>query len=73
MVATVEEDRLIEQMVDRLVAQFPQVPPATVQDTVGAARHRFDAAPIRDFVPLFVERHTKEKLADLAGAATHRA
>jgi len=42
-----------------------------VQETVGSVHHRFDEAPIRDFVPLFVERHTKEKLADLAGAPTH--
>ncbi|MGB5112603.1 MAG: hypothetical protein WBO08_13690 [Mycobacterium sp.] len=65
---TTEEDRLIGQVVDRLLAQFPQVPPATVEDTVGSVHHRFDDAPIRDFVPLFVERHTKDKLANLAGA-----
>jgi hypothetical protein len=41
------------------------VPHLTVQETVGSVHHRFDEAPIRDFVPLFVERHTKEKLADL--------
>jgi hypothetical protein len=39
-----------------------------LQDTVGSVLQRFDEAPIRDFVPLFVERHTKEKLANLAGA-----
>ena len=66
-----EEDRMIGQVVDRLVVQFPQVPHLTVQETVGSVHHRFDEAPIRDFVPLFVERHTKEKLADLAGAPTH--
>jgi hypothetical protein len=41
-----------------------------VHDAVGEVHHRFDVAPIRDVVPLFVERHIKEKLADLAGAAT---
>jgi hypothetical protein len=71
MVVSAEEDRMIGQVVDRLVAQFPQVPHLTVQETVGSVHHRFDEAPIRDFVPLFVERHTKEKLADLASAATH--
>ncbi len=68
MVVTAEEDHLIGQVVDRLPTQFPQVPQATVQETVGSILHRFDDAPIRDFVPLFVERHTKEKLANLAGA-----
>lgn len=67
MVVTGEEDRLIGQVVDRLLTEFPQVPPATVQHTVGSVHHRFDNAPIRDFVPLFVERHTKVELAKLSG------
>lgn len=71
MVVSAEEDRLIGQVVDRLLAGFPQVPQDTVHEMVGSSHHRFDDAPIRDFVPLFVERHTKEKLASLAGAASH--
>lgn len=49
---------------------FPQVPEGTVHEMVGMMHHRFDQAKIRDIVPLFVERHTKEELAHLAGAAT---
>lgn len=45
------------------------MPADTVHEMVGTMHHRFDQAKIRDFVPLFVERHTKEKLAHLAGAA----
>lgn len=71
MVVSAEEDRLIGQVVDRLLAGFPHVPQDTVHELVGSVHHRFDNAPIRDFVPLFVERHTKEKLANLAGAASH--
>lgn len=71
MVVSAEEDRLIGQVVDRLLAGFPQVPQDTVHEMVGSVHHRFDDAPIRDFVPLFVERHTKEKLASLAGATSH--
>jgi hypothetical protein len=73
MVVSVEEDRLIEQVVDRLKAGFPQVPHDTVHEIVGSIHHRFDDAKIRDFVPLFVERHTKEKLATLADPAHQRA
>jgi hypothetical protein len=69
MVVTAEEDRLIGQVVDRLLAGFPQVPVDTVHEFVGLVHDQFDDAPIRDFVPLFVERHTKEKLANLAGTA----
>jgi hypothetical protein len=60
---------LIGQVVDRLLAGSPHVPADTVHEIVGSVHHRFADAPIRDFVPLFVERHTKEKLANLAGAA----
>ncbi|HVQ53026.1 MAG TPA: hypothetical protein VMS92_23570 [Mycobacterium sp.] len=73
MVVSAEEDRLIGQVVDRLLAGFPQVPQDTVHEIVGSIHHRFDDAKIRDFVPLFVERHTKEKLATLDGPATHPA
>lgn len=70
MGVSAEEDRLIGQVADRLRAGFPEVPADTVHEMVGTMHHRFDQAKIRDFVPLFVERHTKEKLAHLAGAAT---
>ncbi|BDX32332.1 hypothetical protein TUM20985_28790 [Mycobacterium antarcticum] len=71
MVVSVEEDRLIGQVVDRLLAGFPQVSADTVHDIAGSVHHRFDEAKIRDFVPLFVERKTKEKLANLADTAAH--
>jgi hypothetical protein len=71
MVISAEEDRQIGQVLDRLITGFPDVPADTVHKIVGAVRQRFDRAKIRDFVPLFVERHTKEKLADLAGTAPH--
>lgn len=71
MVVSAEEDRLIGQVVDRLLAGFPQVPQDSVHEIVGSVHHRFDKAKIRDFVPLFVERHTKEKLAHLADTAAH--
>lgn len=67
MVVAAEEQRMIGQVVDRLRTQFPPVPPTTVQETVGSVHHRFDAAPIRDFVPLFVERHTRAELGRLSG------
>lgn len=71
MVVSAEEDRLIGQVVDRLQTGFPHVPQDTVHELVGSVHHQFDDAPIRDFVPLFVERHAKEKLANLAGDAPH--
>lgn len=69
MVVSAEEDRVISEVTDRLLAGFPQVPRDTVRDMVGSIHHQFDQATIRDFVPLFVERHSKDKLASLAAGA----
>jgi hypothetical protein len=55
-----EEQRLIDQVVDRLTELFPYVPDHVISDTVDSAHHRFDGARIREFVPLFVERHCRE-------------
>lgn len=46
-------------MVDRLTEAFPYVPPHVITETVEFAHRRFDMAPIREFVPLFVERECK--------------
>jgi hypothetical protein len=54
---------------DRLRHRYPDVPEDFVHEIVDSARRRFDQAPIRDFVPLFVERHTKEKLETLVTSA----
>lgn len=69
MAIPTDEDRQIAQVVDRLLAVFPHLNSATVHEIVGSVRHRFDDASVRDFVPLFVERHSKERLASLAGDA----
>jgi hypothetical protein len=66
-----EEDRLIGAAIDRLMTGHPDVPEHTVHDIVASVRRRFADARIRDFVPLFVERRTKEELAYLAGATSN--
>lgn len=60
---------MIGQVVDRLHQGFPGVPGETVLDVVGAVRGHFVGAPIRDFVPLFVERQARATLARLAVAS----
>jgi len=68
-----EEDRLIGAAIDRLVMDHPDVPEHAVHDIVASVRRQFADARIRDFVPLFVERRTKEELALLAGATSNPA
>lgn len=57
-----EEDRAIREVVDRLAKTFPQLPANEVEQAVTEARPEFDGNPIRDFVPLFVERSAKHRL-----------
>jgi hypothetical protein len=57
-----EEDRAIQGVVERLTKTFPQAQPDEVARAVDEARPEFDDSPIRDFVPLFVERSAKHRL-----------
>jgi hypothetical protein len=57
-----EEDRAINEVVERLAQQFPQLPAEEIAGVVSAARPEFAAAPIREFIPLFVERSAKHRI-----------
>ena len=60
-----DEDRAIGEVIDRLAKQFPQVPTNEVAQVVSESRPEFEQVPIRDFVPLFVERGAKARLREL--------
>lgn len=47
----------------RLILEFPEVGSAAVDAAVVEAYDRFDRRPIRDFVPLFVEKRARHLLA----------
>jgi hypothetical protein len=55
----------IKQLVDRLRSVYPDVPADTVATVVHHSHARFDGRPVRDFVPLFVERGAKDELTRL--------
>jgi hypothetical protein len=57
-----EENRAITEVVDRLAKQFPDLATDEVAAAVTQARPEFEEAPIRDFVPLFIERDAKRRL-----------
>jgi hypothetical protein len=61
-----DEERAIGEVVDRLAKQFPRVPAEEVAQAVNQSRPEFDEVPIRDFVPLFVERGAKARLREMA-------
>ncbi len=62
-----EENRAIGEIVERLEKVFPQVDSDQVRTAVEQSRPEFEGSPIRDYVPLFVERSAKHKLRQLTG------
>jgi len=60
------EPTIIDQIVERLARNYPTVPPATVSTVVRGIHARFDGRPLRDYVPLFVERNAKHELGQLS-------
>ena len=57
-----DEDREVQDIIDRLSARFPHKPAAAVVDAVTEARSHFERAKVRDFVPVLVEREAKARL-----------
>ncbi|MDV7347825.1 hypothetical protein R4255_30820 [Rhodococcus oxybenzonivorans] len=57
-----EEQRLIEQVIERLTRKHPDIRGRDVSAVVMSAHHHFRGRTIRDFVPLLVERLAHEQL-----------
>ena len=60
--AAEHEARALEEVVERLVARFPDVAEDRVREIVRAAHEEFANRPIRDYVPVFVERTAQDEL-----------
>ena len=66
-----EETRHVAALVERLKNKFPEVAPRTIEETVSSVHRQLDDAPIRDFVPVLVEREARNALkARRAGLAS---
>ena len=59
------EQTAIEQLALRLAEKFDEVPPSTVEDVIRNQYAKFDGRPVRDYVPLFVERRVISELLAL--------
>lgn len=59
------EQDLLNEIEERLVDVYAEVSPQQVYTTVGQAHAVFEESPIRDFVPLLVERRARRELAAL--------
>lgn len=67
----VDEAMALEQVREGLSARFPTVAPATVRAVVDDAYAVLDG-PVRDYVPLLVERVSRDRLRELSKRAGDR-
>lgn len=60
---TLRERHALDHVTDRLSRSFAgRVSRSRVDATVNAIHHRFDGSPIREFVPVLVERMARDEL-----------
>jgi len=57
------EQQIIDQLAQRLADVHKQVEPDHVTRVVQHEYARFEGRPIRDFIPLFVERNAAQELS----------
>ena len=62
MLTPQDEARAVIEVTERLALSFPEVNAADVERAVRRSYEQFTGSPIRDFVPLLVERMTREGL-----------
>ncbi len=64
-VIELSEQTVIDQIVTRLTSRYPTISASTVATVVLDVHARYEGRPLRDFVPLFVERNAKSALDQL--------
>jgi hypothetical protein len=70
---TVLEREAIEQVTGKLTRIFADVHTAReVIETVASVHRRFEGSPVRDFVPLLVERFAREELKASSSPSSRR-
>jgi hypothetical protein len=69
VMGNMDEVQAVEQVYQRLVVRFPTVPVATVRATVQEL-HASLEGPVRDYVPLLVERGARDRLSAMVASGT---
>ena len=57
------EQTIIAQVADRLTSKYSTIPAQTVAAVVQGVHARFEGRPVREYVPLLVERFAGQELA----------
>ncbi|MEP7088936.1 MAG: hypothetical protein ABI776_02420 [Nocardioidaceae bacterium] len=70
MEITADETRFIDEVVDRARVRFPTVQPQRIRSVVDGVHHQYDGHPIREFIPVLVEREVDDlfEVEDQRGA-----
>ena len=68
-VAELSEQTVVEQVVTRLTSRYPAIAESTVAGVVRDVHSRFEGRPLRDYIPLLVERTAKSELERLHATA----
>ena len=63
--AAVRQSIEVDRITEGLASRFPRYEPETVEALVKAEFGKRSQAPVQDFVPVFVERVLKRRLARL--------
>ncbi|WP_141564349.1 three-helix bundle dimerization domain-containing protein [Mycolicibacterium palauense] len=66
MSASMDEQTLVAEVIERLAARYPALSAAEVADVVHEVHAAFNGAPLREYVPLFVERRARSALGELS-------
>ncbi|MGO9286082.1 MAG: three-helix bundle dimerization domain-containing protein [Mycobacterium sp.] len=64
-VIELSEQRMIDQLIERMMRKYPAVPPDAVATVVRDIHARVDGRPLRDYVPLLVERRAHSELVEV--------
>jgi hypothetical protein len=65
VVIQLSEQQVIDQIAQRLSEAYTAVAPETIGRVVRDKHADFQGRPVRDFIPLFVERRARAELATL--------
>jgi hypothetical protein len=63
-----DERKSLQRVLEDLRERFPHVSPALIEETVRDAYLEFAGAPVRDYIPVMVERVAKNRIALKTGA-----
>ncbi|WP_308797261.1 three-helix bundle dimerization domain-containing protein [Agromyces silvae] len=67
---TDEEDRAVDQVIDRLAERFPTADREHIAEVVDEEHHELDGNPIREYVPVLVEHDARDRLRTEGAEAT---